>query len=222
MTIHDVSTRIQFHCWTIIPFGIALLIIAFLFLGCEQKTRENQPPRQTITTDNLQTAYSKQMRHSFMYAKFVPQAEKEKLSNVANLYRAIARSEQIHSKNHAALLRSRGFEPKEPQYDSIAVGTIMQTFKMSLGSEDIETESMFPNLIRTAGLEQDTVAMNQFQQTMEADIRQTELFKDASDHLGKISKVLYLICPGCGYIITSDKTEECPVCHATKNEFEKV
>ena len=78
MTMHEVSTRIQFHCWTIIPFGIALLVIAILYLGCDQKAPENPPPKQTITNQNLQTAYAKQMRHHYMYAKFVKQAEKEK------------------------------------------------------------------------------------------------------------------------------------------------
>jgi rubrerythrin len=222
MTTQDISTRIQFHCWTIIPFGVALLMIAFFMYGCEQKAPEQQAPKQTITNENLQTAYSKQTRHSFMYAKFIKVADKEKLPNVANLYRAISRSEEIHAKNHAALLRERGFEPREPQFDSVALGTIVQSFKMAISSEEIETESMFPNLIRSAGLEQDTVALNQFQQTMEADNRQTELFKDASDHLGKIPKVPYLLCPGCGYIITSESTEECPVCHTGKNKFEKV
>jgi rubrerythrin len=207
---------------TIIPFGAALLLIAFLLYGCDQKSPDQQAPKQTITNENLQTAYAKQMRHSFIYAKFIKQAEKEKLANVANLYRAISRSEQIHANNHAALLRDRGFEPRTPLYDSVAVGTIVQSFKMAISSEDIETESMFPNLIRTAGLEKDTVAMNQFQQTMEADNRQNELFKDASDHQGRIPKVPYLLCPGCGYIITSESTDECPVCHTGKAKFEKV
>lgn len=222
MTLHDVSTRLQFHLWTIIPFGFALLMIAFVLYGCQQKAPENTGPKLTITNENLQTAYAKQVRHSFMYAKFVKVAEKEKLPNVAVLYRAMARSEEIHANNHALLLRTRGFEPRPTQYDSIAVGTIMQSFKMAMGSEDIETESMFPNLIRTAGQEQDTIAMNQFQMTMEADARQTELFKDASDHLGRIAKIPYFVCPGCGYIITSDKTDECPVCHSAKNKFEKI
>jgi rubrerythrin len=220
--MHDISTRVQFHCLAIIPFGVALLLVAILLYGCGQKSPEQQAPKQTITNENLQTAYAKQMRHSFMYAKFIKQAEKEKLFNVANLYRAISRSEAIHAENHATLMRSRGFEPKTPLYDSVAIGTIVQSFKMSLQSEEIETESMFPNLIRTAGLERDTIAMNQFQQTMEADNRQAELFKDASDHAGKIPKVPYLICPGCGYIITSESTDECPVCHTGKGKFEKV
>jgi rubrerythrin len=222
MTFKEASDRIQFHCWTIVPFGFALFMLAFLFYGCTEKSPENLPVKQTITNENLQTAYAKQMRQHFMYAKFVRPAEKEKQVNTANLYRAIARSEEIHAANHSSLMRARGIEPKAPQYDSVAVGTIVQTLKMSMGSEDIETESMFPNLIRTAGLEKDTVAMNQFQMTMEADNRQSELLKDAADHLGKIPKVPYLVCPGCGYIITSEQTEECPVCHARKEKFEKI
>jgi len=220
--MNDMSTRIQFHILVIIPFGIALFVIAFLLYGCGEKSAEESAPKQTITNENLQTAYMKQMRHSFIYGKFIRQAEKEKLPNVANLYRAISRSEQIHANNHAALLRERGFEPKTPLYDSVAVGTIVQSFKMAISSEDIEAESMFPNLIRTAGLEKDTVAMNQFQQTMEADNRQNELFKDASDHQGRIPKVPYLLCPACGYIITSESTDQCPVCHTGKSTFEKM
>ncbi len=221
MTINDVSTRMQFHLWTIVPFGIALWLLAFLPYGCEQKAQQ-QAPKATVTTDNLQTAYAKSIRHQRMYTRFVRQAEKEKLANIANLYRAIAQSESIHALNHATLLRTRGSEPKLPDVDSIAVGTTLQTFKMALSSEDIETESMYPNLIRTAGVEKDTVARDQFQKSMEADARQTELLKDASDRVGKIPKIDYYLCPGCGYIITSSSTEECPVCHAAKIRFEKV
>jgi len=222
MTYNELSNRVQFHLWTILPFGVALLLIAFFLYGCQQKPAEKQAPKETITTENLQTAYLKQLKYEFMYSKFVTSAEKQKNVQMANLYRAIARSEQIHADNHAALLRSRGFEPRQPQYDSIAVGTIVQSLKMSINSEDIETESMFPNLIRTAGLEKDTVAMVQFQHTMDADQRQADLLKEASDHNGAIAKTPYFVCTGCGYIVTSDKTDECPVCHAKKDKFEKI
>jgi len=220
--MHDVSTRIQFQFLTIVPFSAALLLLAFLLYGCEQKAAEQAAPKQTITNENLQTAYAKQMRHSHMYARFIRQAGKENLPNVANLYRAMSRSEAIHAENHAALLRKRGLEPRTLLYDSVAVGTIVQSFKMAISSEEIESESMFPNLIRTAGLEKDTLAMTQFQQTMEADNRQNELFRDASDRQGRIPKVPYLLCPACGYIITSESTDECPLCHTVKSNFEKV
>ncbi|TAK66562.1 MAG: rubrerythrin family protein [Bacteroidetes bacterium] len=216
------SQRIQFHFFVLSPYAIVLLVIAFLF-GCQQKKEQvKQEPQPTVTLENLQTAYNKAMRHNFMYSKFVPQAEKEKNKEMANLYRAIARSEEIHAQQHAALLRSKGIEPKEPIFDSITVGTIMQTLKMALSSEEIETESMYPNLMRTAEAEKFPQAAEQFTLCREGDIRQSDLMKEAQNTNGKIKKVPYLICPACGYIFTSEEVEGCPTCKIKKDKFEKI
>jgi rubrerythrin len=214
--------RVHFLLLLIIPFGFALLLISF-FYGCSsEKKHEVKKPAHEVSLENLQAAYAKSVRHQYMYSVFVRQAEKEKNKQIALLYRAITRSEGIHAYNHAGLMKKYGVEPLQPQIDSVVVGMVLQTLKMAQSSEEIETESMYPNLIRTAGLEKFPEAETQFEQTREADIRQLELIRDAYERSGKIQKVPYYVCGGCGYIATSDKIEECPVCGATKEKFEKI
>ncbi len=220
MSNHSFFHRLTFHSF-LIPFVLLLLLLALNY-GCEKKKEQPKEQQPTVTLENLQSAYVKALRHNFMYTKFVPQAEKEKNVPVANLYRAVARSEEIHAQRHAELLRSKGIEPRPPQYDSISVGTLMQTLKMALSSEEIEVESMYPNLVRTAEAEKFPAATEQFTFCLEGDARQMELMKEAQDKNGKIQKVTYLVCPGCGYIFTSEEVEECPTCKTTKDKFEKM
>jgi rubrerythrin len=54
------------------------------------------------------------------------------------------------------------------------------------------------------------------------DTQHGELFKEALEGAGRIPKASYYVCTGCGYIMTSEKTGECPVCHSKKDKFEKI
>jgi rubrerythrin len=165
---------------------------------------------------------NKESGFSRMYTLFAQRALKEKNPQMAALYSAIAKSEDVHASNHAALMRKEGIEPKTPQFDSMVVGNVMQTLKMALSSEDIEIGSMYPNLIKTADAEKFKEAQTQFEQCRDADARQEEFLKTAMDKVGKIAKTPYFVCPGCGYIFDSDKTEQCPVCNTTKDKFTKI
>lgn len=212
------SQRVYFLSYVSFPFAVVMIMLAFLY-GCQQK---KEPPKEqlpTITLDNLQTAYAKAVRYNFMYSKFAPQALKEKNKDIYNLYLAIARSEQVHADQHAALMRSKGIEPKQPTIDSVSVGTMLQTLKMALSSEEIETESMYPNIMRSAEAEKFTAASEQFKFCMDGDQRQADLLKDAQDHNGKIKIGQLLVCPVCGYIFTSKEAEECPTCKTKQDKF---
>ena len=115
-----------------------------------------------ITLQNLQTAYSREMRISREYGLFSKNAEKNRFSAIANLYKAVSRSEEIHAEMAAALLRSKGVEVTPYIADSIIVGTVMQTLRLALSDESLETESMYPNLARTAKAEKFTEAVESF------------------------------------------------------------
>lgn len=213
--------RIRFLILLAVSCGIVLSFFALSY-GCKEKKPVKQQPLYEVTLENLQTAYEKSLKHQSMYLLFVRQAEKEKKKQIAELYRALARSEEIHAKNHAALMSSKGISPRQPIIDSIVVGNVIQTLKMAQSSEEIESESMYPNLIRSAEQEKFAEAVDQFRITMDADMRHLELIKEAHDKGGKIQKVPYYVCSICGYILTTDKVEECPNCKAAKNQFEKI
>lgn len=195
------------------------LIVMICFPGCGQKEEAPPPPKHAVSLENLQTAYGISLKRQRMYDLFIPRAEKEKYPQVAALYRALSLSEGVHAKNHAELMRNHGLEPAEPQYDSIVVGMTMQTIKMAISCEELECNSMYPNLVRTATAEEFPEGVDQFNSTQAVEDRHIELLKDAQDRNGRLGKVAFFVCPGCGYIFTSDKTEECPVCMKKKDTF---
>ncbi|HZY09666.1 MAG TPA: rubrerythrin family protein [Bacteroidota bacterium] len=206
-------------CSPTILFSIIWLLLPVS--GCKQKSEEPKVTKPMVSLENLQIAYGKALKYQRMYQLFTAQAERERNTQVTLLYKALASSEEIHSNNHAKLLRAQGSEPKQPVYDSVVVGKTLQTLKMALSSEEIEVQSMYPNLIRSAELEKFQEAQNQFQTTLDADARHVELLNDALDRNGKIPKTQYLVCQGCGYIATST-IDVCPLCQSNKETFKKI
>lgn len=198
----------------------ALAGAALLFApGCGGE----KPPEEKetlVSHENLQTAYGVALKRARMYELFVPQAVKERYAGVAALYRALERAEKAHAGLHASLMRSLGMEPGPVSYDSVVVGTTMQTLKMAISSEELEATSMYPNLARTAELEGFAEGLDQFTMVKAAEERHVELLKEAQDRNGRIG-TKYFVCPDCGYILTTEATEECPVSKTPKSKFEK-
>ncbi len=220
MKTNRLLSQLQFSALIAAPFLLAFFLLALCF-GCNEGKQKPAAAPVLVTIENMQIAYGKEVKYNHMYADFVRQAEKEHLANIAQRFRAIARSEEIHANLHAGFLKQHGVEPRMPVIDSVTVGSTLQTLKMSISSEEIETESMYPNLIRTAELEKLPDAKDQLTLVREADIRHTELLKEVLDKSGKIVKSPYLVCPNCGYILTAPAAE-CPNCHAAGALLEKV
>ncbi len=217
-----IPSLIKFHLLLFLPLGAGFFMLALLY-GCQKTSDEKKEEvKPTVSIENLQTAYNKSVKRSRMYAMFVTQAEKERLKNTAKLYEALARSEAIHAANHARLLRAQGVEPAAVQEEKVVVGTTAQTLKMAASSEELEYEAMYPNLAKTAMTENYAEAAEQFKKTLDVDTEHGQLIKDAADRGGKILTAKFLVCPDCGYILTSDKTDECPNCHAKKTTFIQI
>lgn len=214
-------SHVQFSALIASPFLLSFFLLA-LFFGCSQEKPKAPAAQTLVTLENMQICYGKGIKYQHMYADFVRQAEKERLPNIAHRFRAIARSEEIHAGLHAEYLRSNGVEPKEPVIDPVTVGKTLQTLKMALSSEEIETESMYPNLIRTAELENQDAAVAQLTVVREADVRHVELLKEVLDKEGKIAKSPYAVCQKCGYVVTGGAAADCPNCHAAAASMEKV
>ena len=204
-----------------------LLLIFFLFClisvfspGCKKNDAKGMKPEATL--QNLQTAFNREMRISREYALFSKNAENNRFSAIANLYKAVSRSEDIHAEMAATLLRSKGVDVIPYSPDSIIVGTVMQTLRMALSDESLESDSMYPNLSRTAKAEKFLQAAESFGHALNVDTWNAVLFKDDVDRSGYIARVQYYVCPCCGYVITSNAATECPECHEKQEKFEKI
>ncbi len=204
-------------------YTIAVLISASLMLGlpgCGQ--RQEEKPAPTVTITNLQSAYAKSISYHSMYAKFADEATKERKAATARMYRALARSEQIHADAHARLIRTLGAEPQPPALQAVAVGTTTQTLKLACSCEGIEIGSMYPNMIKTAESENVPDAAAQFALIRDSDATQFDLLNDALQHGGNSTVKKFYICPGCGRILTDRTLADCPGCKTPKDLLEVI
>jgi rubrerythrin len=64
------------------------------------------------TLANLQTAYEGESNARAKYTAFAVKAVEEGFMDVASLFRAATRAEQIHAENHARVIRKFGADPK--------------------------------------------------------------------------------------------------------------
>lgn len=201
------------------PACLIPLFISLLILSC--KNVEEKEAKKALTTENLQTAYSKEMNRQKIYKAFVARAEKERKKEVAHLYRALARSEEIQSSIILSMMKNFGVEPKPIQEETVPVGTTQQTLKMALSMEEIEYATMYPNIIHCAEIEKHEDCVKQLRIIQDVDAKHGELIRYAIYKGKDFQDLPYKICKSCGYILTTEKVEECPGCKASKEMFEK-
>ena len=210
-----------------LAFFIVLAVPVMFWLSACQKKDEGkqaastQTTQKLVTLDNLQTAYGAELKRSLWYDRFAKQAMKENLGDIAVLFRALSRSEKVHAEAEAKLLRSKGVEPVAPAIDSIPPGKARQYLKMSLSNENLE-QNFYAADTAKAREEHFTEAAEWFRRALEADARHGRLLKKAIEQENNFARLPYLMCPECGYIVGSDKLEECPVCKTKKDKFQKI
>lgn len=72
------------------------------------------------TLDNLATAYAGETSAANRYARFAQQADAEGYPQVAVLFRAAAKSEEIHHKRHRAAITKLGGSPADAPLQPIS------------------------------------------------------------------------------------------------------
>ena len=220
MNNKKITSVVKSNPLSIIPLNISIALI-FLF-SCQKTTDEKNEVKSSITAENLQTAYSKEVNRHKMYETFSARAEKDKMKQIARLYRAIARSEEIHSLCNLKLLHSLGVDPKPPVDEYITVGTTPQTLKMALSMEDIEYGTMYKNMIRCAEVERHVDCVKLLKAIQDAESKHAELLRYAIYKGKEMPALQYSVCNECGYLMTTEQTDECPVCKAKRETFEKL
>jgi rubrerythrin len=204
-------------------------VLVLSFSACQKKEESKQvgqaAPTQSgqklVTIDNLQTAYAAESKRSLWYDRFSRQAMKENLGDIAVLFRALSRSEKVHAEAAARLLRGKGVEPTVPTIDSIVPGKAKQYLKLALSNENLE-QNIYAADTAKAREEQFTEAAEWFRRALNADARHGRLLKKAIEQETNFARLPYEMCPECGYIVGSDKLEECPVCKTKKDKFQKI
>ncbi len=163
-----------------------------------------------MTEKALLEAFAGESMAHMKYLIFSEIAEKEGLTNIARLFKAIAYAEQVHATNHA---RNLGIIKKTP--DNLQTG---------IDGETYEVEEMYPVFNNTAKFQNEKGAEQSTHYALEAEKIHMRMYADAKATAEKGKdidiKEIY-ICPICGFTHIGKPPEYCPVCGAPNSKFKK-
>lgn len=157
---------------------------------------------------NLNDAFAGESQAHMKYKAFGDKAEREKLANVARLFRANSYAEQIHATNHLRTLSG--------------IQSTAENLKAAIEGETYEVDKMYPGFIKDAQDEQEPVAERMNIWALAAEKVHANLYKKANEaveggqdvDLGPIH-----VCQVCGFTMEGDAPEICPVCGTSKDKF---
>jgi rubrerythrin len=195
-------------------------------LGQESKPAkpEQKPePAKATTLNNLIRAYDGESNAYSRYVAFAKKADDEGYGQVASLFRAVARAEQIHVNNHAAVIQKKGGKARV-QLQKVEVLSTKENLAAALRGESYERDTMYPEFIKLAKEEGDKDAVRTLNFALQAEIEHAKLYKEALDNLDqwKAGKKDFFVCPVCGNTVAKVTFEKCPVCSTAKEKYEKI
>ena len=196
--------------------SVAMLAVTMAVLAC--------PPASATTIDNLQAAYNGESNAHARYLAFAKQADKEGYAEVASLFRAAARAEQIHAMNHAAVIGELGGVAKADVQEP-SVKTTRENLEEAIKGETYERDKMYPDFLKQARSDRNTRAVRTLNLAKSAESEHAKLYTAALSNLEKLKgskSVALYVCPVCGFTVRETNFKECPSCFTPKDEFEKV
>lgn len=92
------------------------------------------------TLENMQAAFNGESNAHARYLAFAAQADKEEYGEVASLFRAAARAEEIHASNHAEVIKGMGATPIA-RIDAPDVKSTRENLEAAIKGESYERTS---------------------------------------------------------------------------------
>lgn len=163
------------------------------------------------TLDNLKAAFAGESQANRKYLAFAKKAEADGYPQIAKLFRAAAEAETVHAHAH---LRVMG-----------GIKSTAENLQAAIDGEGFEFKEMYPAYLAEAEKEGDKAAMNSFKYALEVEKVHYGLYSQALESLkaGKdLPEAPIFVCSVCGYTVSGEAPDKCPVCGAKKDRFFEV
>lgn len=196
-------------------------MFAMLFAVCLLGTGMS---RAATTLENLQTAFNGESNAHARYLAFAKQADKEGYGEVASLFRAAARAEEVHASNHAVVIKEMGGTPSA-KIDTPDVKSTRENLQAAIKGETYERDTMYPDFLKQARADRNKNAIRTFNLAKTAEGEHAKLYTAALNNLNNLKgtkAVTLLVCSTCGYTTREANFSKCPSCFTPKEKFEKV
>lgn len=174
----------------------------------------------TTTLDNLQAAFHGESNANARYLAFAKKADEEGYGKAASLFRAAAKAEEIHARNHAAVIEKMGGTPVLT-LEPVEVKTTKENLKVAMEGEVYERDIMYPEFIEAAKRENAVGAIRTFTLAMRVEAIHAVLYQEALAHLEdmKGQNHTYYVCPDCGNTLEELTILKCLICGHPKSGF---
>jgi rubrerythrin len=171
------------------------------------------------TLDNLQAAFNGESNANAKYLEFAKKADQEGYAGAAALFRAAAKAEEFHARNHADVIKKLGGTPKA-EIKLPAIKTTADNLKASIEGESYERDKMYPEFIAEARAAGEKDAVKSFNFAVTAEGQHAKFYAEAAANLAawKTAKK-FAVCPVCGNTVTVVDVSKCPVCFTPGEKF---
>jgi rubrerythrin len=175
-----------------------------------------------MTASHLRSAFGGESMAHMRYLVWADKADKEKLPNVARLFRAISAAEQVHASNHFNVLKDLAGPADVTAGGGFGLGTTSANLQGAMEGELHEIEEMYPAYIEVAKLQGEKNAIRSFTYAIEAEKIHAEMYRDAKavvDSGKDIELGTVHVCKVCGWTHDGEAPDQCPICGAKKKLF---
>ena len=183
-----------------------------------------QDAAAATTLDNLQAAFNGESNAHASYLAFAAKADAEGFAPVASLFRAAARAEERHARNHSEVIRKLGATPVA-MIAPPPVNSTRENLEAAIQGESYERDVMYPTFIAKARQDGQTDAVNTFQLALAVETEHAQLYAEALKKLETLrggKPVVYYVCPYCGSTTSKLDFDLCPVCSTPQDQFEEI
>lgn len=194
-------------------------LILSLLVPAAIAVKENNKSTANTTLDHLQEAFNGETNAHHRYLAFAAQADAEGFHQAASLFRATARAEEIHARNHADVIRMMGGHPKA-RIEKPDVKSTAENLRAAMEGEMYEVDTMYPPMIAEAKASKHPEAVRTFTYALTTEAEHARLFESALKNLDKMKKTTtYYVCNVCGYTVASLNFLRCLVCGHSKTDY---
>jgi rubrerythrin len=196
-----------------------LLVLSATTLAYARPT----PQLANVTLENLQTAFNGESNAHARYLAFAQEADKEGYFQIASLFRAAARAEEIHANNHAQEIKALGGTP-QAKVEALVVKSTKENLEAAIKGETYERDVMYPEFYKQARNAGIAGAVQTINYASAAEAEHAKLFTAALNNMAtmRVKGVTYYVCTICGYTTTNLDFAKCHTCYSPKDKYVAV
>lgn len=198
-----------------------MILIAAIALVPLLSPAANAGREAKLVEENLQQAFNGESNAHAKYLAYAEKADGEGYGQVASLFRAAAKAEDIHASNHAAVLKKMGITPVA-KIELPEIKATAENLKAAIAGESYERDKMYPEFIGNAKTAKNTDAVRTLVLARNAETEHAKLYADSLAKLTSLKgsgKMNYYVCSVCGYTAPSLPAKKCPSSFSPLDKF---